>query len=309
MKLKLLSIPLLMTVSCGDKQTSELQSEVGAGVLRPFTDADPDLSSAIGRLDKLCTVFHIGDGIAASAAHCFNDDQTKEAPCISKQIKWQDGSQSQCVQVLDYKLNENEDYVVFEVDPAPAEKLKLAQVDSIENDKITIFGYPNKQALQVSEDCSASLESQKIKHNCPTLPGHSGSPILRPDDLKVIGIHNGNYSQSLNYGSLFPQHQKSWREVREGRGEQRQWGPFKNNSKELLYHVSSKVGKEVSFTLEYDLEDGYDFIFVQDGHQIKHQLSGKDSRRFTLPTPVIISFESDYAGESNKVEISQIEST
>ena len=59
--------------------------------------------------------------------------------------------------------------------------------------------------------------------------------------------------------------------------------------------------------MSFSLEDGYDFVFVQDGNQVKQQITGSGVKTFTLTTPVIISFESDYGGESEMVELESIE--
>lgn len=310
MRLKHLGITVFLTVSCGQEEQGLVKSKVGAGVLRPFdSDGDPSIEPAIGKLDNQCTVFHIGDGIVASAGHCFDSNTQEGSPCISQQIQWQDGSKSQCIQVLDYALTEDKDYAIFEVDPAPRGHFELAQNLSNVTQEVSILGYPSGQALQVSEDCKASFEADQtsIKHNCPTLPGHSGSPILDPVSLQVLGIHNGNYSQDQNYGTVFPILKDSWEQVREERGQYLNWGPFENNRSQLLYHIPTKLGHEATFTMSFSLEDGYDFVFVQDGNQVKQQITGSGVKTFTLTTPVIISFESDYGGESEMVELESIE--
>ena len=55
-----------------------------------------------------------------------------------------------------------------------------------------------------------------------------------------------------------------------------------------------------------DVEDGYDFVNVVDGHGVLKSFTGKKEVKLELKTPAIISFVSDYAGQSKLVQVNQI---
>ena len=312
MKVRALIVTSVSLVSCGkDSSLGKLKADVGYGVLRPWDDQnDPDIKNAIGKLDGQCTAFHLGDGVVATAGHCLDEATQPADPCLSHQIVWPNGERSQCVQVLDYVLSEDRDLAVFEVDPIPEGSLEIASQYS-GREGTTVIGYPKDEVLHISQDCeSQALGEDKIEHNCHTLPGHSGSPLIREQDFKVIGIHNGHKDHRINYGSFLPDFaeiNRRWQSARQEREQALSWGPFANNVSRLLYHIPSSQGEVASFQIHFNVEDGYDFVEVQDGDRVKHRLTGQGSREFELPTPVLVTFESDYGGESEGVSMQRIE--
>ena len=101
---------------------------------------------AIGHMNGQCTAFHLGGGIVASAAHCFTKRLKPADPCVSTRIEWPNGSESQCIQLLDYDLADGKDMAYFQVDPAPDEALELdARVE--ENLDLVVIGYPHQKGF------------------------------------------------------------------------------------------------------------------------------------------------------------------
>ncbi|SMF08261.1 trypsin-like serine peptidase [Pseudobacteriovorax antillogorgiicola] len=307
----LVSSTLLFVISCGQDNTSQLNAELGTGQLRPWQDHDLPISGAIGTLDGQCTVFHIGSGLVATAAHCLAPQAKAGDPCLPHQVAWHDGSISQCVQVMALEFENQRDIAVFEVDPAPQDYFEIAETDHFladtESSDVVIYGFPKGEELHVSENCHRTVEStNSFTHTCSTLPGHSGSPVLRASDHKVVGVHNGNRSQRYNYGSLLPlafADQSQWLAFKNQRRESKTWGPFGNNMSRLLYHIPSNELDTARFSINFRVEDGYDFVKVQDGNLIQYTLTGQGSKTYELVTPILITFESDYAGKSDSVTL------
>ncbi len=274
--------------------------------------------AAIGRLDGLCTAFHLGEGLVATAAHCFAEAAHETDPCVSNDVEWSDGQRSQCVQILYKSYNGDNDMLIFEVDPAPAARFEVvdqSDSQSFEALDLMLLGYPHESALSLSSDCSVQQlahDSRRFEHDCDSLPGNSGSPVLARDSGLVVGIHNGS-SEPLNYGTLL----HDWEEVqvevqriRRGRifsqSTQNRFGPFQNNQKVLLRHLSSDAGEYVRFDMAFDIEDGYDFVVIRDGFGVRRTLTGNDQTSLDLKTPVVVMFESDYAGASEMVSFDAV---
>lgn len=278
-----------------------------------FADLDPIMQQkvqAVGQMNGMCTAFHLGEGIVVSAAHCFVRELKPTEPCISTDLRWHDGSRSQCVQILSYEWTDERDMVVFEVDPAPKTQLSWAK-DIFTHNEAVVVGYPHQRPLSISHPCELkglTRIANRFFHDCDTLPGNSGSPVIDPSSGAVIGIHNG-FLEQLNYATLLVDWEQIEGEVkqiqyqRQSEAEQLVFGPFGNLENRLLYHFPFAEDQWVSFTIQYDVEDGYDFVNIRDGRGIRIRLTGRDSRHFELETPVVVSFESDYSGPSDYVEI------
>ena len=89
-----------------------------------------------------------------------------------------------------------------------------------QDSKLCIFGYPFDKYFQQSKDKNEEAATQwgviregrvvevkggegKILHQISTLPGHSGSPIIKIEEdgtLSIVGIHQGGSKD--NYGRL-----------------------------------------------------------------------------------------------------------
>lgn len=305
MTLRLLLLVVLGS-SCGRPSESQPSADLGHGYLRPYTGQGlPLWDSGIGILDGLCTAFHLGNGVVATAGHCMNPQLVPGQPCMGQQILWEDGTKSQCVQILDYSNSEVSDFAMIEVDPFPASAFHISQRSPVAGEDIIVLGYPQGNGLHISDHCQFEPENQtSFRHNCNTRPGHSGSPIIEVRNYEILGIHNGNRNEQFNYGTqaadlLTPQ---AWQSLRTQKNQATQWQDFQNNEKQLLYHIPSSRGKtEVIF--DFDVEEGYDFLYVQDFEGLRHTLTGRGNVALTLQSPVIVSFESDYSGQSKQVSM------
>ena len=239
------------------ENTSQPSAIIGNGEFLPYNEAQNNIGvkiqeniGAVGILDSECTVFHVGDGLVLTAGHCFAEGVKSGDPCITNRIQWQDGLKSQCVQVLEHAYTENKDYAVIEVDPVPESVFQVAVERSYGD--FAVIGYPKDQGLTVSLDCGENQirdsigDPNKIFHDCDSLPGNSGSPIFSTTDWKVIGVHNG-HDQPFNYGTSLA----TWQMLRENALAIRQdrndhsmgtpAGPFSDNEKRLIHHISSTI--------------------------------------------------------------------
>ena len=68
---------------------------------------------------------------------------------------------------------------------------------------IYIISYPKGKNLELSYGLITDIKNEKIKHQCSTENGSSGSPILLLNNNKVIGIHKGGYHDKELNGGVF----------------------------------------------------------------------------------------------------------
>ena len=70
------------------------------------------------------------------------------------------------------------------------------------NKNVFTLGYPYGNKIECSPGkITEILEDKEFEHDCDTDKGYSGSPIILPKNLKVIGIHKGGiYEQHINRG-------------------------------------------------------------------------------------------------------------
>ena len=73
-----------------------------------------------------------------------------------------------------------------------------------ENEDIYILQYPDGKKTGTSFGKLKKIENKNISHNCSTVKGSSGSPILLARNYKVIGIHKQNliYNSDINQGTF-----------------------------------------------------------------------------------------------------------
>ena len=284
------------------------------------------LVEAVGRTNDKCTVFHLGFGLAATAGHCVRPiGPAREAPCQTLSIAW--GARgddapslvSRCLKVVAQHQDGDSDYAFLLVDPVPRAAFKMASTRSDDDAPIAVLGYPASQPLQWSEHCTANSAGTstpaRFLHDCDTLPGHSGSPVLRTSDLAVVGIHDGG--DSINYGTFLAQTPAAALLTAAANAAEsappetrhpRQFGPFGANEARVLVALPSRLGLRVSFTIDTNVEDVYDKVTVADGTGRIREVSGNRHQRFErLLTPVTIVFTSDYAGPSQEVRFSELD--
>ena len=307
-----------LLVGCGQKTpTQHVRVAIGEDTQMPIQGAVSEefrqMTGAIGLMTGNCTVFHLGDGIAATAGHCFeaSSKKSERRPCLTKQIQWQmDGESkehvSQCVEILVLEHDEERDFALFRVDPIPASFVALSSSPPKALDPLVILGHPEGKPLHVSKDCNLTraLNGNQFAHNCDTKPGNSGSPVFHADTGEVLLLHDGG-ADDENYGmSSVVLTDALAKAQRTPPLSQPFLGPYDDNMAELLYVIPSSKGSYVSLALDIDVEDGFDMVKITDGGGWVRRLTGRKTERFEkMKTPVIVGFESDYAGASQKVEI------
>lgn len=287
------------------------------------------LRFAIGKMDNQCTAFHLGDGLVATAGHCLAKlaTQSPHRSCPERSITWgltEPGAatttlpQSRCLEVVATKHDQDHDYAFMIVDPPPPQKLNFNPQQAWAPQATAEFyvvGYPANHSLKESGPCHLSVSEHRgedITHDCDTLPGNSGSPIIAAASGDVIGIHNGGYDET-NYGTLLQQTPLPELLNRDPIGNFRSnhttkariaAGPFGHNQKTLLVTFLAADAPAVSFDITTDIESGFDFVRVTDGTGNRQTLTGSDHRSFgDLKTPVTVDFVSDYGGASQAVAI------
>ena len=72
-------------------------------------------------------------------------------------------------------------------------------IDIFINKDIFILQYPQGEEISFSEGKIISKQDEDtFAHNCSTLKGSSGSPIILREDSSVIGLHYGSFTQNEN---------------------------------------------------------------------------------------------------------------
>lgn len=173
------------------------------------------LVPAIGLLSTECTVFHVGNGLAITAGHCTGArrDRMTDQACADLSIKWgiiengEPQATSKCTRILSAENSGELDFALLLVDPAPQASFKVRMQRSLPGEQATVLGYPLGKALHWSGICSIAeggaarlFATQAFGHDCDTLVGVSGSPVIDPKTGAVFGIHNGG-NPSLNYAT------------------------------------------------------------------------------------------------------------
>ena len=71
------------------------------------------------------------------------------------------------------------------------------------NKDIFILQYPKGEDISFSEGKILSIyEEDSFTHNCSTLKGSSGSPIILRKDSSVIGLHHSSLTQNENNNKI-----------------------------------------------------------------------------------------------------------
>jgi V8-like Glu-specific endopeptidase len=168
-----------------------------------------------GKISMGCSATHVGNGIVISAGHCFKAQKKEQrnVSCRGITIQWglignrKPYLNSRCEKILAMQLNNDTDYAILKVSPAPKVVIPVNFQRVSMNKEITIFGHPMGRPLEWSGTCTVAESKNsrhagyyQFTHQCDTLPGNSGSTILDDRTLEVIGIHDGGIAP-WNYGT------------------------------------------------------------------------------------------------------------
>ena len=100
-----------------------------------------------------------------------------------------------CIEIFD------NDHIVNNVSFFECDKSKLKnKIYTDQDDKIEIFvlHYPSQKDLSFSLGQILEIDNPQISHNASTEGGSSGSPLLKRENLSVIGIHYGGIKNDYN---------------------------------------------------------------------------------------------------------------
>jgi surface protein len=93
--------------------------------------------------------------------------------------------------ILDYiliELFDDDDFNYFKID----QDIIKNESTVFDNHDIFILQYPNGNELSFSLGKVLSINDKKLRHNCPTAFGSSGSPVIsRSSNASIIGLHFG----------------------------------------------------------------------------------------------------------------------
>lgn len=256
---------------------------------------------------------------------------------------------SNCEVIVAEQLTDNIDYAIFRVSPVPPVAVAVDLTRRVpDSTRITIFGHPQMRPLEWSQYCTVEPGSRgnwgtaQFSHQCDTEPGNSGSTIIDATTMKVVGIHDGGLVP-WNYASyLFDTPLAS---IIGGGGStggssggatgtstggtsagstgsttggttggtnvpNQSFGPFAHNLSETLIEMGAGIQGTVSFTFSYNVEQGYDYVYVRDGSGRERRYTGSGNRRFAggaaLKTPVRVRIVTDDSVTSQSVGISDV---
>jgi len=166
------------------------------------------LYDAIGRMSpSICTVSHVGNGIAITAGHCFKNG---DYGTIEWGVRASDHPQGYLVSEVTrviakrWVADEQTDYAIIAVAPAPNAAVPIALTRPAQNTTTTIFSHPHYRPLEWSQLCKRGALSNAtvFRHSCDTEPGSSGAAVFDDTTLRVYGIHNGGHADDYNYGTF-----------------------------------------------------------------------------------------------------------
>lgn len=184
------------------------------------------LGRSVGRLDVAtdagvfpCTAFLVTDDLIMTNHHCVPGilDHPKVNASAIVGVRFttgyviegvEEGAASFLVNQIPVETNKDLDYTLLRVLGAKPGKefgtMRLASAVPVEHSPYWIIGHPNGDAQRISrEGCAAAspaLSSRRLRHNCDTLPGNSGSPVIDAGTQQVIALHNaGSSAKQVNY--------------------------------------------------------------------------------------------------------------
>jgi hypothetical protein len=287
-----------------------------------------NLYPAIGAIRPNCTAFHIGNGVAVTAGHCFSNGPSADSliACNATLIEWgvvdpkPPVSKSRCVALLYRVFDEDADIAVMKIAPSPDVSMQIAAREEQEDlGEVGILGYPQHHSLTWSNSCPIKREDsdltgrEQFTHFCDTGAGNSGSPVLNPLSGNVIGIHNGGLDRQ-NYATFF--RQKFIDEIQRKLQileaisvrtfEELTFGPFAGNELRILALLTSPEKGAAAFNVKFDLEEP-DTLKIVDGKGRFSELTGTGSKDFRdQEFPVVVSFNSGYGGKSKSIVVRKL---
>ena len=186
-----------------------------------------ELGRPIGRLDILtdagtfpCTAFLISEQFVLTNYHCIPGvvdltpatriDKASLLLNYTKAGVAQDTSRFD-VSVKPIEADKSLDYSILKIDGKPGDTygaIKLSVVDPKDNEPYWIIGHPLGEAQHISresyESAAPAVSEERLRHECDTLPGNSGSPVLDTVSHRAVALHHaGSSLDGINFAVPF----------------------------------------------------------------------------------------------------------
>ena len=226
MRLVVVILMILIQSACQSSRNSQASAIIGTNDL---IEVNANRSNVEEKFHKIieatgifflgCTVTHVGNNLAVTAAHCFSylDDEIvrnglqEGADCSHRSIWWhyrRDAPRvsTKCKKILRFIHTDSQDFALFSVEKAPEAKVEL-ELGDYSSGEVTLFSHPSNKYLHWSKDCFMSISDEptlsesQFTHDCDTQTGSSGGAIIDLDSLKIVGIHSGSIENEINYGT------------------------------------------------------------------------------------------------------------
>ena len=199
--------------------------------------------------------------------------------------------------------NKEYDTTIIEMKANEANINKFLEIDEniFNNDADKLFGkssvyimhYPNGNQNEISFGKNKKIDSNNIDiiHECDTLPGSSGGPIINNTNYKVIGIHKGSEeNKKYNLGTLLKLPIKKFIEKFPNRKvdnipSDNEFSLFNDNSEENIVkdnnHINNQIIKE-----KEDFVDEITVIYTKENVKSNNFL---DNLKFKIASTEIFS--------------------
>lgn len=171
----------------------------------PTSDPRSRLVASIARFDTLgstgmrtCTAWLVSAFHVLTMGHCINQP-TREIDAARVVFGYMDPRASDAVTSLDVVLPASEvgsslDYAILSLEGAASlnrNPLPISTRAPQVGDKLFLLHHPGGRELSYSvQPCEVlALQNTIVTHDCDTLPGSGGAPLINADTLEVIGLH------------------------------------------------------------------------------------------------------------------------
>lgn len=198
-------IPFVMEAIIAPDTLQDIEKVIGTDIY--------DKSRIAARVEDLagsgfCSGFRVGENLFMTNYHCWEVDQCEVLFHMGyeKDLPVEQQATFKCVEVLD-KL-ESLDFALYRVEPVGEDLTvhttwpvaTLSKAELVMDMPLLIPGHPSARPKQVdiSDQCKLTravpyrwYDRENIQHQCDTMGGNSGSPVLNRENGHVVAIHWG----------------------------------------------------------------------------------------------------------------------
>jgi hypothetical protein len=169
--------------------------------LSGLSEALLPVARATGVLSTPCTITHLGDGVAVTAAHCIALRHLED--CSPLRATWDDPALAQasvpCAAVLQHEFTSDTDVALLQFAQYPQAALALDTTfqgrDRLAGRELTMLSHPGGRELMSSGQCTPLRIAEdehagQFAHSCDATSGSSGAAVVDVATLRVVGIHS-----------------------------------------------------------------------------------------------------------------------